>query len=234
MSEILPEPLADSEIVPRDEIVRLSANFIDDAQKRAQVLAVFAFIELLRDVPARVSEPLLGDIRYTWWLEAIEEIEAGGKVRYHPLSAALEPLIRGQGLDGSAFRSAIDAHRVLLDGKLSMRDALAVADHGVVALIRQAARILDAQADSVNLAAPARFQALAALKAARLLKDDEAGEAEYRHLYREARTAMKRVPTSLLPLILPSALASDQWFGRTRGAFAVRARLLWTFMSGRI
>ncbi|ESQ80482.1 squalene/phytoene synthase family protein [Asticcacaulis sp. YBE204] len=224
----------DTETVPRDEIVRLSANFIDDVQKREQVLAIFAFIELLRDVPARVSEPLLGDIRYTWWLEAIEEIAAGGKVRYHPLSAALEPLIREQGLDAEAFRTAIEAHRVLLDGKLSMRDALTVADHGAVLLIRQAARLLDAKADSETLAAPARFQALAALKAARLLRDEEAGEAEYRHLYREARAALKRVPTALLPLVLPSALAGDVWFGRTRGAFSVRARLLWAFVSGRI
>ena len=101
-SPILPE----DETVPRDEVVRLAAQFIEDAQTRTDVLALLAFAELLRDVPARVSEPLLGDIRYTWWVEALEEIRDGRKVRYHPLSAALSGVAERHALDMQALIDA--------------------------------------------------------------------------------------------------------------------------------
>lgn len=222
-----------SEVIPRDEILSLSARFIDDARKREQVLAILAFVEVLQDVPARVSEPLLGDIRYTWWIEALEEIGAGGKVRYHPLSEALKDLIHEHGLSPEAFIAAIEAYRGVLEGPLTMKEALIVADQGAAALMRQAARIVSPEADTVALTAPVRFYVLANLKAARLLKTDETGEAEHRHLRREAKAAMKTLPSALLPLAIPAALASDLWTGRKRGPLRLRLALLWAFVTGR-
>ncbi|MFT3995961.1 MAG: squalene/phytoene synthase family protein [Asticcacaulis sp.] len=227
-------PLPEDETVPRDEVVRLSAQFIEDVQTRADVLTLAAFAELLRDMPSRVSEPLLGDIRYTWWVEALEEIRDGRKVRYHPLSAALEAVARHHAIDVQAFIEAIDAHRVLLDGPMGLREALTVADKGQGAIMAQAARILAPQADAAVLLAPARFQALAALKVAGRLKPEETGDAEGGHLLREARAGMKAVPSPLLPLVLPAVVAADLWQGRVRGALSLRLRLLWTFVTGRL
>ncbi|MFP1131181.1 squalene/phytoene synthase family protein [Asticcacaulis sp. W401b] len=229
-SPILPE----DETVPRDEVVRLAANFIEDAQTRADVLALLAFAEVLRDVPARVSEPLLGDIRYTWWGEALEEIRDGRKVRYHPLSTALAGVAERHALDMQALIDAIEPHRLQLDGRLSLRDALSVADKGQAVVLAQAAKVLDPTADAACLLIPARFQTLATLKVAGHLNADEAGVEEGRHLYREARQGMKRVPPALLPLVLPTAVAAGLWQGRVRSALSVRLKLLWAFVTGRI
>lgn len=229
-SPILPE----DETVPRDEVVRLAAQFIEDAQKRADVLALLAFAEVLRDVPARVSEPLLGDIRYTWWVEALEEIRDGRKVRYHPLSAALAGVVERHALDTQVLIDAIAPHRLQLDGRLSLRDALSVADKGQAAVLAQAAKVLAPTADAACLIIPARFHTLATMKVAGRLNADEAGAEEGRHLCREARQSVKRVPSALLPLVLPTAVAADLWQGRERGALSVRLKLLWAFVTGRI
>lgn len=212
-----------AETEPRDEAVRLSYAFIEDAKLRAQVSAIAAFIEVLRDVPKKVSEPLLGDIRYTWWLEAIGEISEGRKVRYHPLSAALTPLIRERGLDPEVFVAAIDAHRVLLEERLSLKAALELVDAADVALMGQAAKLLAPGADATHLTGPVRFYALAKLK------PDEIGETEYRHLYREAREGFSQLPAKLQPLALPAALA---W--KEQGPLQKRLRLLWAFVRGKI
>lgn len=222
------------ETVPRDDVVRLSAQFIEDVQKRSDVLALAAFAELLRDMPARVSEPLLGDIRYTWWVEALEEIRDGRKVRYHPLSAALEAVVRRHAIDVQALIDAIDAHRILLDGPMGLRDALTVTDKGQGVIMAQGARILAPDADANALRAPLRFQALTALKVAGRLKAEETGVAEGRHLLREARVGMKTVTSPLLPLVLPAVVAADLWQGRVRSALSLRLRLLWAFVTGRI
>lgn len=223
-----------SEVLPRDEALRLSCAFIEDPTKRAHILAIHAFSELLRDVPARVSEPLLGDIRYSWWSEAFEEIRDGRPVRYHPLSEAFKTIIAAYGLEPDAFIAAIDAHRPLLDGALPMKEALNVADAGTGALMALAAQILAPDADLNPLKAPVRFYALAGMRAARYLKADEAGEAERVHLWREAKAAMTAVPQTLLPLALPAALANDLWASRPRGPLAMRLKLLWTVATGRI
>jgi len=224
-----------SETEPRDDTLRLSYGFIEAEAVRAQALAVAAFLEVLHEVPHKVSEPLLGDIRYTWWLEAVDEIAEGRKVRYHPLSAALEPLIRTQGLEAGAFREAVEACRVLLEaGRLSLKQALELVDAADVALTRQVAVLIAPEADSNALSAPVRFYTLARMRAGGLIRDGEAGDSEYRHLYREARQALKTLPPKLLPLALPSALATDLWTGRRRGPLAQRFKLLWAFVTGRI
>lgn len=225
----------DNETEPRDEILRLSYAFIDNEALRGQALAVAAFLELLREVPQKVSEPLLGDIRYTWWYEAIDEIAEGRKVRYHPLSTALEALIRQYGLEAEGFREAIDAYRGLLtEGRLSLKQALELVDAADVALIRQLAALISPDTDTTALIAPVRFYALALMRAQGLLNTDEAGDTEYRHLYREARLAIKTLPPKLLPLALPATLATDRWTGHRRGPLAQRFKLFWAFLTGRI
>ncbi|MFT4089691.1 MAG: hypothetical protein QM645_03090 [Asticcacaulis sp.] len=227
--------VTDTETEPRDEILRLSYAFIDNEALRAQALAVAAFLELLREVPQKVSEPLLGDIRYTWWYEAIDEIADGRKVRYHPLSTVLETLIRDRDLEAEAFRSAIEVHRVLLEeGRLSLKQALELVDAADVNLIRQMASVVAPEADNAALIAPVRFAGLAQMRAAGLINMDEAGDSEYRHLYREARQAIKTLSPKLLPLALPATLATDRWTGHRRGPLGQRLRLFWAFLTGSI
>jgi phytoene/squalene synthetase len=69
------------------------------AQLQDAGLAILAFnLELAKVLPL-VSEPALADIRFMWWQEALEELEARALVRNHPVVSALQvALIRSPGL----------------------------------------------------------------------------------------------------------------------------------------
>ncbi|HEY9218896.1 MAG TPA: squalene/phytoene synthase family protein, partial [Phenylobacterium sp.] len=72
----------------------LSSRFIADPAARADVIAVYAFDHELARAPRVASEPLLGEIRLTWWSEVLDEIFAGGAVRHHPGAQALANAVR--------------------------------------------------------------------------------------------------------------------------------------------
>ncbi len=219
-----------SELLPKNEDVLLSCAFIPDVEKRAGVLGLYSFLETLRDIPERVSDPLMGEIRLRWWYEAIEEIEAKRTPRYHPLTEVLQTLIETQGLDPKVFYDLIEGQMPLLDkGPMTIKEALSVVDRGEGIVARLAAEILATDGDLTDVV---RFYGLARIKAQRGLSD--AGEAELTHLLREARKAAKLLPMQLMPLALPASLAQALWRNRPLGPLAKRIKLFWSFITGRI
>ncbi|HTN39688.1 MAG TPA: squalene/phytoene synthase family protein, partial [Asticcacaulis sp.] len=100
--------MTSSELLPKSEDVRLACAFIPDAEKRAEILALFAFLETLRDIPERTTDALMGEIRLRWWYEAIEEIEQKRPVRYHPLTQALKVMIERYDLPPKDFLDLIE------------------------------------------------------------------------------------------------------------------------------
>lgn len=222
-----------NECEPRSEDVRLAFAFIDDAKKRTDALVIYTLLETLHDIPGRVSEPMLGEIRMRWWYEAIEEIRDGKAPRYHPLSEALQRVVTQYELPAEDLLTLIEGQLPLLDaGPLDFKTALGIADAGDGTAARLCAHIIDPSLDAGGLAAPARFSGLARLKRAGRLPD--AGEAEGAHLYRDAAVAARTLPASLMPLALPAALAVDHWSGRNRGPLSTRLKLFWAFVTGRI
>lgn len=222
--------MTSSELLPKNEDVLLSCAFIPDADKRAGVLALYAFLETLRDIPERVSDPLMGEIRLRWWYEAVEEIEAGRAPRYHPLTEALQGLIERHDLDPKAFYDLIEGQMPLLDkGPMTIKDGLSVVDRGEGIVVRLAARILATEGDLTDVA---RLYGLARIKAQRGLSD--AGEVELAHLRREARKAAKILPMQLTPLALPASLAPALWRNRPLGPLAKRVKLFCSFVTGTV
>lgn len=222
--------MTSSELLPKSEDVRLACAFIPDADKRADVLVLFAFLETLRDISERVSDPLMGEIRLRWWFEAIEEIEQGRAVRYHPLTEALKAIIARYHLASKDFFNLIEGQMLLLDkGPLTIKDALSVVDRGEGVLFRLAAQILGETADLTDIA---RLIGMAHIKASRGLSD--AGDMEFAHLKREAVKAAKGLPVAVMPLALQATLAGDLWHGRMPGPLAKRLRLFWAFVTGQI
>ena len=67
----------------------LSSRFIADPGARADVIALYAFDHELARAPRWRSNALLGEIRLTWWREALDEIFDGRPVRRHPTAQAL-------------------------------------------------------------------------------------------------------------------------------------------------
>ncbi|MGZ3306459.1 MAG: squalene/phytoene synthase family protein [Asticcacaulis sp.] len=221
-----------SEVLPENEDVTLACAFIDDPAKRADVLALYAFLETLRAIPDRVNTPLMGEIRLRWWYEAIEEIAQGRSVRYHPLTEVLKDLIPRYALDPDAFLAMIEGQMPLLDKvSLTTADAMKAADSGEGTVARQAAQILE-PGTPLTLVEPARFFGMARLRLKPGIAD--AGEAELNHLRREARNAAKGLPAKLMPLVLPAALAGRLWRGRPHGPFGKRLKLFASFVTGRI
>ncbi|MEM9988096.1 MAG: squalene/phytoene synthase family protein, partial [Pseudomonadota bacterium] len=64
--------------------------------KRAGALSILAFTAELREVPLRVTDPLLGAIRLEWWREALEEVFGNRPARRHPLVIALQTTLSSQ------------------------------------------------------------------------------------------------------------------------------------------
>ena len=206
------------------------------ADRRADLLALYAFnLELARTAET-VSEPMLGQIRLQWWREAVAEI-GGGRPRRHPVVLALADLHRRHPLDIAEMNRLIDAREADLTPEPFADEAgfLAYAEATSAPLVRLALNTLGApiQYDrSVGLsyaiaglvrALPfwARERRLAA-PLALLATEDLTAEDVYRrrerstltkvvaHLADRARLALAEVgrpDRTALPALLPATLA---------------------------
>ncbi len=106
-----------------DEAVRrhdpdrwLASRFIADREERADVIALYAFNHELARVAGAVSNPLMGEIRLTWWAEAVAEIYEGRPVRKHPVTLALAQAVLRRGLPREALDNLVEARFPELDG----------------------------------------------------------------------------------------------------------------------
>jgi phytoene synthase len=106
-----------------DEAVRrhdpdrwLASRFIADREERADVVALYAFNHELARVAGAVTNPIMGEIRLTWWSEALAEIFEGRAVRKHPVVLALSRAIARRGLDRDRLEAMVEARVPELDG----------------------------------------------------------------------------------------------------------------------
>ncbi len=58
--------------------------------RRAAALTLMAFTAELRGTPARVSEPMIGEIRLQWWRDAVEGVFGEGRLLAHPVVEAMK------------------------------------------------------------------------------------------------------------------------------------------------
>ncbi|MDC7675014.1 squalene/phytoene synthase family protein [Asticcacaulis machinosus] len=224
--------MSDDDLSVKNEDLLLSSAFIDDAVKRADIRTLYAFFDTLREVPERVTQPLMGEIRLRWWYEAVEEIMAGVPVRYHPLSAALEDIFGRYPLDGQILLDLIEGQMVLLDKQpLNHKDALTLADRSEVLLARIAAQVLDPNVDAATLAEPARYYALARLHAGQMIAPPAP---LFKALREEATAAFQKIPPSLVPLITHTALAETYAAQKHNGPLMRRLKVFWAFLRARL
>lgn len=197
----------------------LSSRFVADPAARADLTALYALDHELTRIPQLVTDPLMGEIRLTWWREGLEEIADGGPPRSHPVLMA----IAASALPPTALAALAEARLGDLDGPRTGEAALAHADATEGLLMALAARRLSnaATADQVKQAARAVAlahtdgpAALAALKAAR-------GE-------------LAGLPVSAFPAVAHATLAGRYARGATPGELEKRLRLLFAVLRGRI
>lgn len=126
----------------------LASRFIADAEARADVIALYAFDHELSRALA-VKEPLMAEIRLTWWSEAIGEIFDGKAVRRHPVTLALMKAINAHRLPREPF----DA---MIDGRFDLIETPAYATETTeAALMALAVRVLGAEGNQAAKAAAA-------------------------------------------------------------------------------
>lgn len=141
----------------------LASRFIADPEARGDVIALYAFDHVLARVPHQVSEPLMGEIRLTWWSEALDEIYGGGAVRAHPVALALADAVRRRGL----VRAPLDALIETRFGDLSpepfadLAAAAAYADMTAGALTQAAVQALGGGVDAPGAMLAGRAYGLA-------------------------------------------------------------------------
>jgi 15-cis-phytoene synthase len=220
------------ECLPKNEDLILSAAFIPDEGMRADVLLLHAFLETLREIPLKTKEPLMGEIRLKWWEEAVEEIILGTKVRYHPINEALAALKARRGLDLTPLLSMVEAQGGLLDKPLPRAAVDAAVRGGELIVARLAAQMLASEADATGLEAPLIYYGLSLFAGGDGLPRESLTGTDA--ALADAKAALKRVPTSLMPLVAHTSMAKTYIAGHSTGPLKRRFSVLACFLTGRL
>ena len=237
--------MADTETL--DDLVRrvdpdrwLVSRFIADPKARADVVALVAFNYELARVAGGVSNALMGEIRLTWWREAMDEIAAGKVPRKHPTVEALA----ASSLDPLALAAMAEARLADLDDAPPADEAgiLAYVDATAGTLAVLTARRLDPAVDPHAVKGSARAYGLAGLwrlkQAGRSRLPDDWTQAEVARRVADqlkaARVELKGLSVAAFPAIAPAALARAYAKGRDPSEFEKKARLTWSVATGHI
>lgn len=203
----------------------LSSRFIGDAQARADVIALYAYDHELARAPRVASNPLLGEIRLTWWREMLDEAYDGRPVRHHPTAQALADVISRRDLPRAPLEAMIDArYRELDAAPMKPEEALAWARDTGGLSAEVAAMILRPGAD----AGPARAGGTAWVLARRAEREPALAAISARTT-NGARQAVRKLGADAFPAVAHAVLP-----GRTRSALMDRLKLTWAVARGRI
>ena len=218
----------------------LASRFIADPKARADVIALYAFNYELARVAGGVSNALMGEIRLTWWREAMEEIAAGQTPRKHPTVEA----VAAAGYPPAALAEMAQARIADLDAAPFETEAqvLAYVDATAGAVMMLAAWRLDPAADPHAVKSAARAYGLAGLwrlkRAGVQRLPADWTQADVRRRVRAARAKargeLKGLPIAAFPAAAPAALAMAQTGARELGELEIRTRLTWAVATGQV
>ncbi|WP_372786823.1 squalene/phytoene synthase family protein [Phenylobacterium sp.] len=204
----------------------LSSRFIGQAAQRADVIALYAFDHELARAPRVASNALLGEMRLTWWREALEEIYESRPVRHHPAAQALAEAVARRGLDRAALETMIDArYRELDPAPMSEGEVLDWArDTGGLAA-QLAAQVLDPATEAKMALAGGSAWSLG-----KRLADNPDLRPTFLKVIHAARSASRNLSVAAFPAVAHAALAGRP----AQNDFARRLRLTVAVARGRI
>jgi phytoene synthase len=134
--------LCESSLREKDRDLWLAALFAP-ADRRRHLHALYAFWLEIDEVRAKVTQPLLGEMRLRWWADTLEAPGGEGGAA-HPVADAVMDTITARGLSRGEFAAFLDAHVVdLYDDPMETVAALvAYCDATVGAVLRWSAASL--------------------------------------------------------------------------------------------
>ena len=168
----------------------LSSRFVSDEALRADLIALYAFEAELAAIPARVSQPLLAEMRFTWWAEQMDGVFAGEPRKGHPVLEALSAAVVRHGLERAPFDALIEAQIDRVHRRPHDLEGLFVGP------MREAARVLAGPGHEAAVEDAARVWGLT--QTGRI---DEAAS-----LRRTANRALRRLPAAAFPAVAHAAL----------------------------
>ena len=211
----------------------LASRFIGDASLRADVIALYALDNELRRIPQLVTEPLMAEIRLTWWREGLETIAAGRSPPGHPILIAIDGVVSRHGLSAASLEMMVGARLAALDG-VRLEDSAAVARHvgGTTGAVMSLA---------TAVLAPGHGEALQPLAKAWWIAEqarDGGADAELiahgQAALAASRSAVAALPPAAFPAVAYAALAKSYLSGRKPGPLETRLRLLGAVLTGRV
>jgi phytoene synthase len=204
----------------------LSSRFVAQADARADIVAIYAFDHELARAPKVASNALLGEMRLTWWREALDEIFEGRPVRRHPTAQALAGAVERRGLQREPLETMIDArYRELDPSPMSEGELLDWArDTGGLAA-QLAAQVLDPATDAKMALAGGSAWAFG-----KRLADNPELRPTFLKVIHAARSASRNLSVAAFPAVAHAALAGRP----ASNDFARRLRLTIAVARGKI
>ncbi|WP_312735508.1 squalene/phytoene synthase family protein [Brevundimonas sp.] len=191
----------------------LSSRLVSDPQARADLIALYAFEAELMAIPTRVTQPLLAEMRYTWWAEQMDGVFAGVARKGHPVLEALTDVVSRHSLDRAPFDALIEAHIGRVHGQPHDLEAFYVGP------MQAAVQVLAGPGHSDAVVETGRVWGLTQVG-----RMDEARAAR-----KGANAGLKRLPISGFPAVAHAALS-----GRDRPEAYRRLQLIRAAFMGRI
>ena len=204
----------------------LSSRFIAGGEARADVIALYAYDDELARAPRVASNPLLGEVRLTWWREALDEIFGDRPVRGHPAAQALAAVVARHGLAREPLEAMIDArYRELDPAPLSEGELLDWARDTGGLSAQLAAQVLDPKTDAKMAIAGGSAWSIGK----RMVAEPELRPTFLRVIH-AARSASRALSVAAFPAVAHAALAGRP----TNNDFARRLRLTIAIARGKV
>ena len=208
-----PATSLDEQVRAADPDRWLSSRFVGDDAARADLIALYAFEAELMVIPTKVTQPMLAEMRFSWWADQMAGVFAGDPRKGHPVLEALAGAVGRHGLERAPFDALIEAHVGRVHGEPHDLDAFYVGP------MQAAVRVLAGPGHEAAVTDAARVWGLA-----------QTGRAdEAKALRGAANRALKDLPVAAFPAVAHAALTQP-----TMPEPAKRLRLLWASLTGRI
>jgi len=233
----------DSSIRRADPDRWLSSRFITDAAKRADVVAVYAFNQELARVATGAREPMVAEIRLTWWREGLDDLLAGKPPRGDPVMQALAEAIRRNALAPAPLEALADASFDELEpGRFADETALERYLDATSGAVMALAAAITGGVDAGALRPAAHAWGLVGLLRRRAAGVDRFPEswsdaepaARARHALAAARAPIATLPVEAFPTVAHLALVRGYLAGCEPAELEKRARLTWAVLRGRV
>jgi phytoene synthase len=206
-------PDLDAQVRDADIDRWLSSRFAADLDRRADLIALYAFEAELMAIPTRVTQPMLAEMRYVWWAEQMDGVFAHTPRIGHPVLEALTAAVARRDLDRAPFDALIEAHIGRVHGEPHDLDAFYVGP------MQAAVHVLAGPGHAGRVAAAGRMRGLSQTG-----RFDEA-----RALGTQANRELKGLPAAAFPAVAHAALTNP-----AQGEGGKRLRLILANLTGRM